>query len=92
MDVSTWGQLTFFVYLANFGMVTKKQPGDPRASRLLSSEKAVYCKRDNRGTRIKHITRDILKEIMQRNLRKEHERDPGQLNESTEVLWSLAGS
>ena len=82
----------FFVYLANFGMVTKKQPGDPRASRLLSSEKAVYCKRDNRGTRIKHITRDILKEIMQRNLRKEHERDPGQLNESTEVLWPLAGS
>ena len=46
----------------------------------------------NRGTKIKHITRDILKEIMQRNLREEHERDPGQLNESTEVLWPLAGS
>ena len=46
----------------------------------------------NRGTKIKHITRDILKEIMQRNLREEHERDPGQLNESTEVLWLLAGS
>ena len=46
----------------------------------------------NRGTRTKHITRDILKEIMQRNLREEHERDPGQLNESTEVLWLLAGS
>ena len=29
---------------------------------------------------------------MQRNLREEHERDPGQLNESTEVLWLLAGS
>ena len=73
-------------------MVTKKQPGDPRVSRLLSNEKAVFCKRYNRVRRIKHITRDILKEIMQRNLRKEHERDPGQLNESTEVLWSLAGS
>ena len=46
----------------------------------------------NRVTRTKHITRDILKEIMQRNLREEHERDPGQLNESTEVLWLLAGS
>ena len=46
----------------------------------------------NRGIRIKHITRDIVKEIMQRKLRKEHERDPGQLNESTEVLWPLAGS
>ena len=45
MDVSTWGQLTFFCVFGQFWHGAK-QPGDPRASRLLSSEKAVYCKRE----------------------------------------------
>ena len=34
----------FSVYSAIFGMVTNNQPGDPRASLLLTSEKAVFCK------------------------------------------------
>ena len=37
----------FSVYLAIFGMVSpnqpNKQPGDPKASLLLTSEKALFC-------------------------------------------------
>ena len=42
-----WGAVNsyFSVYSAIFGMVTNNnnQPGDPRASLLLTSEKAVFC-------------------------------------------------
>ena len=52
IDVITGGKsTTIFLCIgplsATFGVVTNKQLGDPRASLLLSSEKAVLCNRDD---------------------------------------------
>ena len=45
MDVITGGQSTtiFYEYYAFFAMVTTTQLGDPSASLLSTSEKAVFC-------------------------------------------------
>ena len=51
-------------YWAIFGMVTNKQtndqPGDPRASLLLTSEKAVFCNSKDRFSHLRFESDPIL--------------------------------
>ena len=49
LDMITLGQSTTIFLSTLFGMVTTKQQGDPSASLLLISEKAVCCNCDHIG-------------------------------------------
>ena len=48
-------QQPFSCVRGNFGLVTNEQPGETRESLLLTSEKAVFCKKKERNVLVKKI-------------------------------------